>query len=93
MSILLLICYVLIALSIWIYDAVIGFGIELDGDRNPPLVLCMMFWPIFVPILIFVILSNFLSKIKIKRIYKEKEKAFLEKETLKEFEKAMKEIG
>lgn len=86
------ILYVLGFIAFPIWDAYIGTGVDWDGYRNPPPVFAAFGWPIAVPILILIYLSNKLEGVKNTRIRVEQERVRVKLLADKEQELALAQV-
>lgn len=84
--------YVAGIISMMLWDTYIGFGFEFDGNDYPPFPLALLFWPLALPLVIFIGLGIKLSKIKEKRISRANQKRKLRIAAEKETAELMEEI-
>jgi hypothetical protein len=66
--------YALGAIGFYLFDALIGWGVELDGYNNPPVSFVAFFWMIAVPCLIVVSIFRWINRLKVSRLEKQKQK-------------------
>lgn len=81
--------YAAVAAGIILWDAYIGFGFEFPDIANGPNAVCAAAaWPIGLPIILIIVISNALDKAKTSRLARVNEKKRirlrLEKERLEE---------
>ena len=85
--------YILIALAIPFWDAYIGFGFEFpDIEDGPNAVVAGIFWPLGLPIILLIMLSNLLMSAKSRRIEKAQEQKRIRIAAEKERDKILEQI-
>jgi len=61
--------YLAVAAAVVLWDAYIGFGFEFpDIEDGPNAILAGIFWPIGLPIILMIVISNALSGAKERRL-------------------------
>lgn len=84
--------YIVVTIGFIAWDAFIGLPWEFDGHENPPIALVAFFWPISIWFCFFAGIANQFTKVKEKRLDKEKIQERLRIATEKEIENYIEEV-
>lgn len=86
--------YIAIGFLFCLYDAFVGFtcGFYESIESGPTVSFAAFFWPIALPIIMFIEFGNLCKKIKKKRLEKEKQQEKVRIATQKEIDKTLEEL-
>lgn len=87
-----IVAYIAISFAFCWWDAAIGFAEDMDGYNAPPLWVCALFWPISIPILTMIAISNFFDATKQKRLNREEKQQKIRLAVQKEAEEIENQI-